>query len=673
MTNTTLKRVAIGAGVLVGICGAAGLALYLAAVIFLVVNKINPMHAHWLSFLTYWNAYSGDTQLHKRLSGSLIAACGLCFVVAPLAIAASLRRDRPLHGDSKFATPLQVRRSGLLGGDGPRIIVGKWRKWFLALGGQLFVLLAAPTRSGKGVGVIIPNLLSWPHSVVVLDIKLENFLLTSGFRAKHGQEVYLFAPFDENGRTHCINPLDRVRPDRRYRVGDLQAIGKVLYPGPREDGGDSTARFFADKARDLFLGLGLLVLETPTLSLTFGELLRQSGGNGKPLQEYLEAAISDREKSGVPLSDDCVNALDRFVQIKGNTGEGILATFNAPLSIFADPIVDAATSRSDFSLADPRRRLMSIYIHIPKEKVDVAGLLVNLLFTQLIDLNTQQLPKDNPELIYQCLLVLDEMTVPGPIRPLAKGVGFIAGYGLRFLTIINSMAQLAACYRDDAKNLATNHALHVLFAPQEQSDAEELSRMLGTFTQAVESKGRSRQLGQRAGSSVSTNVSQQRRPLMLPQELRELGTEREIVLLENTRPILAEKIRYYSDPVFKSRLFPPASLPTVNVDLHRARIERRTRPAVPADLEGGLDLSRLAHDFENLPEVTANAGPEAVSAFVDAFFSQLSTDDAPPAAPKAREAGSDRKMNSVELSSGAPALADRGDALLDLAQLETER
>src|SRR5579859_1530010 len=112
MTNTTLKRVAIAAGVLLGICGAAGLALYLAAVIFLLVNKTNPAHAQWLSFLTYWHAYSGDAQLHKRLSGSLIAACALCFVVAPLAIAASLHRERPLHGDSQFATPLQVRRSG---------------------------------------------------------------------------------------------------------------------------------------------------------------------------------------------------------------------------------------------------------------------------------------------------------------------------------------------------------------------------------------------------------------------------------------------------------------------------------------------------------------------------------------------------------------------------------
>lgn len=111
----------------------------------------------------------------------------------------------------------------------PTLVVGRWRGRYLRFAGQQFVLLAAPARSGKGVGIMIPNLLTYSDSVVVLDIKQENFRLTAGFRRAHGQAVYLFNPFAEDGRTHRYNPLS-VIADGMFRVGDILAIGYVLYP-----------------------------------------------------------------------------------------------------------------------------------------------------------------------------------------------------------------------------------------------------------------------------------------------------------------------------------------------------------------------------------------------------------------------------------------------------------
>ena len=170
---------------------------------------------------------------------------------------------RPLHGDARFASPAEVdaRRPHGRATAQPGILIGRHRGRFLALPGQLSVMLSAPTRSGKGVGVVIPNLLNWPDSVVVLDIKGENYDITAGYRAAHGQAVYAFSPFDEDARSHRWNPLTAVRTSPLHRVGDLLTIGQVFFPN--DGSGTSSEAFFNDQARNLFLGLGLVLLETP--------------------------------------------------------------------------------------------------------------------------------------------------------------------------------------------------------------------------------------------------------------------------------------------------------------------------------------------------------------------------------------------------------------------------
>ena len=211
------------------------------------------------------------------------------------AIIAILRDVRSLHGDARFANFSEIQKAGLLGSTG--IIIGKIKNRFLLFSGMQFVLLAAPTRSGKGVGIVIPNLLNWSESVVVLDVKLENFLITSKFRAKWGQEVYLFNPFSISeqtqgnplhGCTHRYNPLGYISEDVRLRVTDILAIGYSLYPGEGRDA------FFDDAARNLFLGLTLYLCETPNLPRTMGELLRQSSGKGLPVKDYIQNIVTDR-------------------------------------------------------------------------------------------------------------------------------------------------------------------------------------------------------------------------------------------------------------------------------------------------------------------------------------------------------------------------------------------
>ena len=616
----TGRKVAAGLAAILGYIALGCAAVYLAGVVFLVLNKADPRQARITSIVHYWDWYADDARLRTKLQLAIgIAGFGL-LVLLPAGLVAAARPRRALHGDARFASRSEVDRAGLTSSKGqPGILIGRHHGRFLSLPGQLSVMLSAPTRSGKGVGVVIPNLLSWPHSVVVLDIKGENYDITAGYRAAHGQAVYAFSPFDEDARSHRWNPLTAVRASALHRVGDLLTIGQVFFPN--DGGGTSSEAFFNDQARNLFLGLGLFLLETPDLPRTIGEMLRQSSGKGRSLKDHLTGLVVQRRDDGDPLSDECVDALQRLLSNSENTLSSVVATFNAPLTIFADAVVDAATSADDFRLEEVRRRPMSVYVRIPPNRLANARPLLTLFFSQLVSLNTQALPEQDPTLKLQCLLINDEFTAMGRVGVITHTAAFLAGYNLRLLTVVQAMSQLDAVYGDkEARTFATNHGLQILFAPREQRDAEEYSAMLGHFTERATSRGRSRSFSAHGHSSVSRNDSDQRRALLLPQEFKELGSERLVVIFENCKPILGEKIRYYRDKTFTSRLVSPPVVPHMDMDLHLARVQHRWRYA-NEELASGerLSVESLAYDLSRLPELVG-APPDQIAESVLVFL-----------------------------------------------------
>ena len=655
------RKVAAGLFVVIGYLALAAVAVYLAGCLFLLLNKADPRQAGWLSIVHYWQLYADDTGMRKRLLGAIAVSGGGLLVVLPLCLVVAARPRRALHGDARFASRAEIARAGLLGGtrnhaDQPGILVGRHQGRFLSLPGQLSVMLSAPTRSGKGVGVVIPNLLNWPDSVVVLDIKGENFDATAGYRAEHGQAVFAFSPFDEDARSHRWNPLSAVRSSLLHRVGDLLGIGQVFFPN--DGGGTSSEAFFNDQARNLFLGLGLLLLETPALPRTIGEMLRQSSGKGQRLTDHLSGLIRQRRDAptadALALSDECTDALQRLLSNSENTLSSVVATFNAPLTIFADAVVDAATSADDFRLDDVRRRRMSVYVRIPPNRLANARPLLNLFFSQLVSLNTRHLPEQDKTLKYQCLLVNDEFTAMGRVGVITTAAAFLAGYNLRLLTVVQAMSQLDAVYGDkEARTFATNHGLQILYAPREQRDADEYSAMLGHFTERATSRGRSRSFSGHGSSSVSSNDSDQRRSLLLPQEFKELGSERLVLIAENCKPILGEKIRYFQDPVFKARLRTAPAVPRMDMDLHLARVQQRWCPVDELPAGEALSLAQLAHDLSNLPNGHDGTPEQVAGALLDFFSGTPSTGGA--IEPAADEDG-------VLMTSGEPAGAggDRG-------------
>ena len=516
-------------------------------------SVLTGMVSHQISGLVSvpqaWHVWQSLSWGDKTFKLVLLVSCTLALIIAVSMIAALYTERRSIHGDARFATAADLERAGLFAKSG--IILAKLGAKYLVFGGQEFVMVAAPTRSGKGVGIVIPNLLNWQDSATVMDVKLENWLLTSGWRQSAlGQKVYLFNPFDAQGKTHRWNPLDAVSRDPVLSVADVLQIAQIFYPSAAGD----KNRFFQDTAQSLFMGIALYLIETRHPRTTIGEVLRQGTGYGKPLVEHLAEILEHNPN----LSNACRNALQRVTTSNGETFSNIKATFDAALLMFAIPTLDWATSASDFDLTQVRREKMTIYLGIPVDKLKLAERLLNLYFTQLINLNTRTLPEDDATLKHQCLLINDEFTAAGRLDVLLTSAAFIAGYNLRLLTVIQSTSQLKnpSLYgREGAETLLANHAVRVIFPPSTMEEAKDYSEMLGTYTMDVTSHSRSgKGMAMLTPASLGQSTSSQRRALLMPQELRNLDKSVAIVLKPGVEPAMCKKAFYYTDHIFLHRL-----------------------------------------------------------------------------------------------------------------------
>lgn len=498
-----------------------------------------------------WLWYFRDDPIVARWTrlGFLISYLGVCIV----AFATVLRISRPLHGAAHWARESELRRAGLRSGSG--IILGQLGGELIRFGGAEHVLLYAPTRTGKGVGVVIPNLLSWPDSVIVLDVKRENWEASAGFRAAHGQAVHLFDPFSPDRRTARFNPLGHIdRQDPVSTLNELQKIAAMLFPAPER--GDP---FWSEAARTGFIGVGAFIAQTPAAPFTLGEIYRQLT-NDDP-RTRLPNAIAERAHAGAPLSGPCVSALTDFCNAGENTFASIKQTITSRMGLWLNPDVDWATSASDFDLAEIKHRPTSLYLGVTPDNLVRVAPLYNLLLQQAIDLQTRRLPEDEhgePQL----LIVLDEFARLGRAMMLAHGFSFLAGYGIRLLAVLQSPSQLREAYGDHlADEIMANCGVEVVFAPKDIRLAQALSERLGYLGQR--SASRSRPLGLGLGRR-SVTESEQRRALMLPQELIALPEDQLIVLRSGIPPVRARKLRYYQSAAFKRRVGAPPILKGVD-------------------------------------------------------------------------------------------------------------
>lgn len=574
--------------------------LYLGSVVFSgwMNLKTEPSIGMLYRYWKYYDRLPPDYLTAFQVSAGL--ALLIPTVVFLIVCAGMLMKPkRELHGSARFANRSEIAKHGLLKkafnpDEAPDLLIGKYGNNYLRWSGNEFLYLAAPTRSGKGVGIVIPNCLHYRDSMVVFDPKLENFLITGGYRAAHGQEVFLFNPagkMPEHERnpnaplvSHRWNPCTYIRCNPVYTYKDVKNIASIMYPKPVKDSGSAT--FFQESAQNLFAGLLLYMVETeherdqslPENKTTLANLFRlTTPSGGRTLAEWIKDEMILREQqTHTQLSQNCRSLLMGFANGNAKTGADILATLIAPLGIFIDPVVEAATSGDDFYLDEVRKKRMTVYIGIVPTETAVFSRLTNLFFSQLITVNVEQgLPSNNPDALkYQCCLLMDEFTALGVIPAIQHGVSYIAGYGLRLLLIIQTPSQVTDLYgRDATRTFFTNFGCQIVYPPREQTDAEEYSKLVGYET--FKAKSISHSSGK--GNSHSTSTSDQRRAVMNPDEMKMMPKSDCIISLGNSRPIYAKKIVYYTDPVFAKRA--NWALPDIPVlDIH---LERTAPAAAP--------------------------------------------------------------------------------------------
>nr|WP_133496585.1 type IV secretory system conjugative DNA transfer family protein [Stakelama pacifica] len=487
--------------------------------------------------------YRHDPVVLKALAGGALVG----IIIAGLMLWWVAKRKPPLHGAARFAKEGEIRHAGFRADDG--IVLGKKGGKFLTFGGSEHCIVEAPTRSGKGVGIVIPNLLSWQESVVVLDVKRENWDATAGFRKKYGQAVYLFNPTDPEGRTARYNPLgyiDRTDPDQV--VIELQKIATMLFVPPERG-----EPFWTDSARTAFVGVGayLAVADQP---FTIGSIYRlmTTGDTRGFFKRVLDGRSLD-------LSQGCRNALADFTSGADNTFAGIVQTVTSKLSLWLNPRVDAATEESDFDLRELRSRRMSIYLGVSPDELDRVAPLYNLLFQQLVDLNVRDLPDTATPL--KILVILDEFARIGRAQVIASAFSYVAGYGIRLLPVIQSRSQLRAVYGEHVANeIVANCGVEVAFTPKELRVANELSERIGYIGQESVTKSLTIH-GVLANRSKS--MSDQRRAFLLPQELMQFPDSELLLLRGGIPPIHGDKIRYYADGLFRGRVVPAPEVPPI--------------------------------------------------------------------------------------------------------------
>jgi type IV secretion system protein VirD4 len=622
-------------GVPLALTMALGIASMVAwGVLGLPVTAYDPIkipHFFWY--------YRHDPHVTKAAGLGLVTGVAMLGVIA-LAYCA---RAAPLYGAARFAREAELKRHGFRARDG--VVVGRKAGRFLIFGGSEHVIVEAPTRSGKGVGIVIPNLLTWAGSVVVLDVKRENFEATAGFRAKYGQAVYLFNPTDREGRTARYNPLGFInRNDPQDVIIELQKIAVMLFVAPEHG-----ENFWANGARTGFVGVGAWLAEATSTPLTLGAIYRHMT-NGD-VRAFFKRELA---KPGLVLSVGCRTALSDFAGGSDNSFADIKKTITNVLGLWLNPLVDAATAVSDFDLRDLRKRPMSIYLGVSPDELDRIAPLYNLLFQQLIDLNVRALPDKTTQT--PVLVILDEFARLGRASVIASAFSYVAGYGIRLLPVIQSRSQLRGVYGEHvADEIVANCGVEVAFTPKEVRVANELSERLGYVGQNSTSKSVNIN-GLLANHSKST--AEQRRALLLPQELLQFPPTKFILLRGGIPPIIGDKIVYYTSRFFKARHYPAPVVPVIErietVTVLRAPPPKRAakKPAttpVPPKSEKPSQIEGHAADF---CDVTTEKIGNKVIGFVD----EGNEHGAKTTRPRATEPKPKRnsKADSAQTSTSAP-------------------
>jgi type IV secretion system protein VirD4 len=516
-----------------------------------------PVYRPWQLF-EWWFWYDAYAPAVFNEAGAIAASSGLAGCA--VAIVGSLWRARQnrlvtTYGSSRWATSQEIEAAGLIRSAG--VFLGRLGGKYLRHDGPEHVMAFAPTRSGKGVGLVIPTLLSWTGSAVIHDIKGENWQLTAGWRAKFSH-CLLFNPTDP--RSARYNPLLEVRkgPDE---VRDVQNIADILVD---PEGALERRSHWEKTSHSLLVGTILHVLyaeEEKTLARvatflsdpqrSFSHTLRRMMGTnhlGTPEHPCVHPVVASAAREVLNKSE--------------NERSGVLSTAMSFLGLYRDPTVATTTAACDWRITDlvDAARPVSLYLVIPPSDISRTKPLVRLVLNQIGRRLTERLEGDpGKQRKHQLLMMLDEFPALGRLDFFETALAFMAGYGIRAYLIAQSLNQISKAYGENNAILDNCH-VRIAFSSNDERTAKRISDALGT---ATELRAQRNYAGNRLSpwlSHVMVSRQETARPLLTPGEVMQLPPSDELVLVSGLAPIRAKKLRYYEDRNFSTRVAPAPAL-----------------------------------------------------------------------------------------------------------------
>ena len=501
------------------------------------------------AFFWWWFAYDAYAR-EIFVEGAYIAASGgIAAIVVAVTISVWRAREAKrvtTYGSARWAEAHEVRQAGMLGHDG--VLLGRWHDDYLRHDGPEHVLCFAPTRSGKGVGLVVPTLLTWPGSAIVHDIKGENWTLTAGWRARFGR-VLLFDP--TNAQSAAYNPLLEVRRGE-WEVRDVQNIADVLVD---PEGALERRNHWEKTSHSLLVGTILHVLYAEP-DKTLAGVANFLSDPKRPTETTLRAMMTTPHLGERGVHPVVASAARELLNKSENERSGVLSTAMSFLGLYRDPVVAAVTRQCDWRIRDlvESGRPATLYLVVPPSDISRTKPLVRLILNQIGRRLTEELESKRQR--HRLLLMLDEFPALGRLDFFESALAFMAGYGLKAFLIAQSLNQIEKAYGQNNSILDNCH-VRVSFASNDERTAKRVSDALGTATEIRDAKNY-------AGHRLSPwlghlMVSRQEtaRPLLTPGEVMQLPPDDELVLVSGCHPIRAKKARYYEDPQLRTRILPP--------------------------------------------------------------------------------------------------------------------
>ena len=444
--------------------------------------------------------------------------------------------DADTHGSARFAgkkevAPLTRADSGLL--------IGRDAKSdkLLRYDGPAHLLTMAPTRTGKGVGTIIPNLLTADRSVICIDPKGENAKIASRARERFGP-VHVLDPFGVNGqKSAAFNPLDQLDPAGLDVAEDASTLADALvYDEP----GTAGEAHWNEEAKALIAGLILHIAAGEPRDRRTLATLRD---NLTLSPETFTALLKNMQASSA-AGGLVARAANRHLGKSDREAAGVLSAAQRHTHFLDSPRMTAVLGRSDFRFADLKARTATVFLVLPPDRLSTYSRWLRLLVTQSL-LEMARVPgKPTIPVLY----LLDEFAALGHLAPVERAMGLMAGYGVQLWPILQDVHQIRATYGTRAGTFLSNAGVLQVFGVNDHDSARLVSDLLGQGTAVFRTMGQALDSDK---SGISYGEHHSGRPLLTPDEVRNLPQNLELLFLAGQRPIVAGKLAYYADPEFR--------------------------------------------------------------------------------------------------------------------------